>query len=342
MRSLAACAGLEGLFPSKLRTCPGGAGYARFLMRRCFSGSSALVAALLLSGCGGAPEVTRIANGRDASGAWIPPDAYAAYLEGTIAETEGNEAAADRAYEKTVTEDPEAAEAWARLGAVRCLRARAQADRAFARARSLAPDLEDAWLARAECELKRGNALRAVESAERALELGPNDPEASRTLSSALERAGQLERARRLRHALALERNVPPPLAPHDDSDLAVERALDRGDVTGARAAARTARWTDAEVALRALGMGRPDLAARIAELSLVSDPGDSSARIAALTAADLDQKDETLARLLRPMPSDRVPPSAHAIELMEQLLSRRSGSEAARAWAEAHPRGAP
>jgi tetratricopeptide (TPR) repeat protein len=293
--------------------------------------------ALLLLGCRAAPEVTRIASGRDASGGWISPDAYAAYLEGTIAEARGDEAGAARAYERTITEDPDAAEAWARLGALRCLRARTLADRAFARARSLAADLEDAWLAEAECELKRGNAARAVESAERALALGPNDPEASYALASALERAGQSERARRVRHALALERTFAPPLVNRDDSELAVERALDRGDVTGARATARAARWAEAEVALRALGMGRPDLAARIAELSLVSDPGDSSARIAALTAADLEQQDETLARLLRPMPSDRIPPSAHAIELMEQLLSRRSGSEAARAWAEAH-----
>jgi tetratricopeptide (TPR) repeat protein len=311
-------------------------------MRRCFFDSSALVAALFSLACHGAPEVTRIASGRDASGGWIPPEAYAAYLEGTIAETQGDAAAAARAYERTITEDPEAAEAWARLGAARCLQAPTQADRAFARARSLAVDLEDAWLAKAECELKRGNAARAVESAERALALGPSDPEASRALSSALEAAGQPERARRIRHALALERNVGPPLAPQNDSELAVERALDHGDVTSARAAARAARWPDAEVALRALGMGRPDLAARIAELSLVSDPGDASARIAALTAADLEQKDETLARLLLPMPKDRIPPSAHAIELMEQLLSRRSGSEAARAWAEAHPRVAP
>lgn len=311
-------------------------------MRRRFVAWAALLTAAFLTGCHAGPEVTRLANGRDASGKWIHPDAYAAYLEGAIAEARGDAAHAASAYTRTIEEDPDAAEAWARLGAVLCLTAKVQANRAFLRAQSLAVDLEDPWLAAAECDLKRGNGKNAVENASRALALGPNDPEASRVLASALERTGDSPRARRVLHALTLLR---PSMAPHTGRPVgegAVLQALERGDVTAARSAARQERLPGADVALLALSMGRPDLASQMAELLLLSDEGDSTARIAALTSADLEHKDDGLARFARPLPSDRTRPSAPAAELMAELLSRRVGSDAARAWAEGYSGTAP
>jgi tetratricopeptide (TPR) repeat protein len=297
---------------------------------------SLFVCAALPPACQTGPEVTRIANGRDASGRFISPDAYAAYLEGSMAEARGDERQAAAAYTSTIEEDPGAAEAWARLGLVLCLTARSQADRALARAKSLPGDLEDPWLAAAECDLRRGANQAAVADASRALALGPDDPEASRVLALALERSGDPSRGARIRRGLALRASGTPVPSDARPPESAIQRALASGDVTAARAVARRTHVPDADVALSALSMGRPDLASEVADLALLSDPGDSTARVAALASADLEQKDDQLARFARPLPADRTRPTARAAELMAELLSRRSGKEAARTWLEA------
>ena len=55
-------------------------------------------------------------NGRTVNGAYIEPEAYAAYTEGAYREARGEWAAAERAYRSAIEEDPDSPGIWLRLG----------------------------------------------------------------------------------------------------------------------------------------------------------------------------------------------------------------------------------
>jgi tetratricopeptide (TPR) repeat protein len=250
---------------------------------------------------------------------YIPPEAYAAYLDGVLLEEQGAETRAALAYEQALAVDPDAGGIWARLGAVRCLTDRRRADGAFVRARAVAPSLAEVWLAHARCALRRGDARTAAASALSAAALAPNDPETSGVVATALERAGEPARAERWRHALEIRRYG----VPADE--------------------AHSPRPRGPDLALQALLLGQTDLAQSAAARVLLADPGNGDARVAGLSAADVARDDSALARWATPLPSARTRPGALGARLMAELLSRRIGPEAATAWVEAWAaRGAP
>ncbi|RMG98712.1 MAG: molecular chaperone DnaJ, partial [Deltaproteobacteria bacterium] len=72
------------------------------------------------------------------------------------------------------------------------------------------PNRADAWLLRAQVELGANHALEARSSAERAVELAPEDPEAHAVLGHTLLRYGHRERARdAYERAVELARGTP-------------------------------------------------------------------------------------------------------------------------------------
>jgi len=272
----------------------------------------------LVSGCRLGASVVRVEDGRPVEGRWISPDAYASFMEGALAEASGDGPTAEAHYRRALDEDPAAGEAWARLGAVLCTKDRSAADAAFSRARALDPDLGSVWLATAECDLARNDAPKARASAAMAVRTNPTDPEASRALVLALERAGETDAANRVRRAAALyfpappskveavdEKHVPPPLS---------ERAL---------------------LAVRA---GNVDDAGTLALRALRAEPGNTDALVAVLAARDLGSKAVSDFSDGIRLPSDRTPLSPLGRDVMRELLSRRAGHAAAAAFGSAAP----
>jgi tetratricopeptide (TPR) repeat protein len=138
------------------------------------------------TGCGfGSGNVTRVYWGKPVEGRYIAPEAYAHYAQGALDEARGDDAAAAEEYAAAVSIDPESADAWTRLGAVRCRRRATSTDSAFATAESLDPELASLWRERARCALVRGDAKRARETARRAVALDPSDEASTLALAEA-------------------------------------------------------------------------------------------------------------------------------------------------------------
>src|SRR4029079_817348 len=71
-------------------------------------------------GCASSYPVTRMVGGHRIQGRFVGDQAYAAYLKGVVLETQGRLDAAAAAYEEAITHDPDSAELWTRIGALRC------------------------------------------------------------------------------------------------------------------------------------------------------------------------------------------------------------------------------
>jgi tetratricopeptide (TPR) repeat protein len=125
--------------------------------------------------CGSDPRVVRVYGGKVVEGAYVPPEAYAEYLRGALAEEAGDLAGATAAYEKALGEDDEDPEVWTRVGDVRCRKdpKDAKADDAFAKALKIDRTYAPAHAARARCLSARG---KPDEAAAAAREASVNDP----------------------------------------------------------------------------------------------------------------------------------------------------------------------
>jgi hypothetical protein len=124
---------------------------------------AAALSALLLAGCVLEPRVVRVYDGRLVEGPYVPPEAYAAYLRGVLAEESGDLATALSAYESASREDEEDVEPVTRVGDLRCRidPKSAAADEAFARATKIDSAYAPLVEARARCAAARGKPLEA-------------------------------------------------------------------------------------------------------------------------------------------------------------------------------------
>jgi tetratricopeptide (TPR) repeat protein len=318
----------------------------------------ALGALFVAAACNPNEAVVRVVNGHEVPGRFIVPEAYAAYLEGVLAESRGDFALARAEYERANIEDPNSAEIWARLGAVLCTREHASADAAFARAEALGPATEDGPLAHAECALTRGDAAVAVTEGLRAAELAPNDVEASLVLSRAYEKRGNVVAARQWLRALELRTHpgigrssLPPGGAPQVEAAMApaptakgetnppsrLDAALVENDLERAKRLAVRERVPTSELALRAIRSGRVEFAEATANRALGAEPGSTDARIAALAGADFSHDERSFDDLVKRLPKARTEPTDLGARVMSELLLRRLGPEAARAFDRAY-----
>jgi hypothetical protein len=124
--------------------------------------SIATAGLLVVAACVGAPAVDRAYEDRSVEGRYIGEEAYAAFLQGALAERDGDLRGALASYERAVKSDSRASEVWTRIGALRCALDRGDpaADRAFERALALDPGLGQASTAKAACTRSRGDAAR--------------------------------------------------------------------------------------------------------------------------------------------------------------------------------------
>src|SRR5262249_30854064 len=79
-----------------------------------------LAALLLGAGCASSYPVTRMVGGHRVQGRFVAGQASGAYLKGVVLETQGRFDAAAAAYEEAIVHDPDSAELWTRIGALRC------------------------------------------------------------------------------------------------------------------------------------------------------------------------------------------------------------------------------
>ncbi|AUX23429.1 hypothetical protein SOCEGT47_039540 [Sorangium cellulosum] len=297
--------------------------------------AGALLALLATAqGCG-APTVARAVDGQIVEGRFISPHAYALYAIGAEAEARGDLELALLSYERAEDSDPESADIWTRVGAVRCRlgRGEAAAD-AFERARAIDPDYEPAHREQARCDLAAGRLQAALGRIDRAVALDPDRDDGLLLRAEILRRLGRTDDARRALRALLVRRPrsvdawralhavavaagdrpaaaqasrrllelAPPRRAaalPSPSRPLLAELdlALQSGQLRRARRLARDAGLPPAEVAVRAAALGRAREAHEQAELVSGADPASASALVALAVAADLIGDEATLAR---------------------------------------------
>lgn len=166
-------------------------------------------------GCGGSTRIVRVLSGELEVGPVIASDAYAAFLDGALAEEDGKLGASAAFYELATKYDRQAAETWARLGTVRC-RAGAIDGGLDAAARASAIDRENASaaFARSLCDRARGPTAQSggEDALAMATRLEPRDPEFVRELAARDVREGHPERARVRIEGWLLEPHADPSL----------------------------------------------------------------------------------------------------------------------------------
>jgi tetratricopeptide (TPR) repeat protein len=246
-------------------------------------------------------------------------------------------------------------------------RSAARADAASREGVTIDPSFGPLYRELARCLLARGSDREALANAERALALDPTDLDTALVRAEALDRVGRTEDARRSLRALTLRRPASPNpwrsllaiaqrtndaglaaeatqrlvvLAPEAGSrpsvgavHASIDAALLADDLAEARRRALRGRLRGGEVAVRAAALGKAALAREEAELVAGADPADASARIALVAAADLRGDMAGVADALRALPRSITPPSSLARWLLAEVLCRRVGNDAARAW---------
>lgn len=303
-------------------------------------------------------SVTRVVDGRAHEGHYIPPESYAAYARGAQLEALGQYPEAAHAYETAIEFDPDSVGIWTRLGSVRCASQAPAADEAFERAERLDPNFAALWYERGRCDLGREKPSQANTAALRALSLDPlhlpttvlvvetflrskRTDAALRYLDAAIALHPNLEALTRLKRAImhegrAHEGRAPQPAAPKTDApvDLAeLDRALLNDTADEARRLALELDLPEGEVAARAVALGKTDAGLEQANHVHRADPADGTAWVTVLSSADLTRNDALFDAALNGLDETPTLPSALGSVLLADLLKRRVGAEAARAW---------
>ena len=313
-------------------------------------------------------SVVRVVDGQEIPGRFVSHQAYTEYARGALLEARGDLEAASSAYGRALASDARSVELWTRLGALRCRLKRGDAEQAFRRAAELDEEYAPLWRERAQCHLLSGKRDDALAAALRAAELDPNQPATTLLVASLYERRNQLSGAWRWLDALVLRQPTSVVVqqakldlavrhsdtararqaadvlrrlrdeAPHSDALEAELRqsigaALAEEDLPKARDLARRLLMPPGELALVAVTLGKPQLALVQAEWVLRAAPDDGDAWVAALCAADLLQNSQRFVQFLRLAPSGPVALGPLGAQLFTELLRRKVGDDAARAW---------
>jgi hypothetical protein len=164
---------------------------------------------------------------------------------------------------------------------------------------------------------------------ERAKVLG--DPALSLLIRAALEHGAQQGSELSAAALSALQ-----PLRPGPGLHPDLEAAITRGDLPSARAAAQEVGLSALELALFALHLGKPGLAASQAELVLDANPESADAWIVALSAAAVSSDQENFTRLLAHAGTAQLPTTELAQRIAD-LLRWWVNDAAAAEWTEAY-----
>ena len=322
----------------------------------------------LLFACATRGPVTRVADGESFESRAIAPEAYAAYLRASVLEARGDARGAVTELERALDEDPDSPEIVTRIACILCANsgdskeASNEALGSFDDALALDPSYAPAWLGLAECRERRADLEGALDAAERAVYFDASSPAATRTaarLAFALKRPleawtflealvalfpesrealdayfdaaithSDAPREARARRALS-KRGV----TSERSQTQALDDALRAHDLPEARALAVRLSLAPSTLAWRALELSERGLALEQATLVLAADPSNSEAWLAALAAADELGDNGRFAETLSALDSEPLPASPQALEVLEKLVGRHAGPEAAAAF---------
>lgn len=325
----------------------------------------------------GRGHVVRVVDGQEIEGPFVSVEAYVAYARAAELEAKGRTEEALGAYEFLLQIDSGSVQPWTRIGALSCQSSWAEAEPAFREALELDASYEPLWVELARCHLRHGRLQAAEQAANRAVKLAPTDFDANILLVQALERAGRIRQASRWLRGFALQGGATVPVqrelvaferrhgallprltssdqgspetagarAPGEDPKgeaplqplAAVDFHLSRSELAEARRHAAAAGLTHAEVALRAVALGRSDIALSQAWLVLGADPTNADAWIAALAAADLERDPGELERAVECLAPETTRPGRLGALLLAEVLLRREGPGAAASFLEGY-----
>ncbi len=329
----------------------------------------ACLSLFVLGGIGCSPfpsAVDRVVDGKVHRGRFIAYPAYSWYIHGAQFEALGKRAEAEKAYRQALSFDPESPELWTRIAAVRCPDGLTMAEQAFREAAKLDPAYAPLYYERGRCLLSKGQKKAGLSELERAFRLDPENvayslaivhaleaqgklPEAARWLNALAARFPDLVRVQRARAAFAANHEQPwmqrraedalarltaraiPGSAHRSIPEAAIDQALLASELGEARRLAMATRVTPADIALRALALGRPSLALEQAKRVLATDPSNADAWVAALVARDILGHQDQLSELR--IPEEMTTPGRLGAFLFAEFLWRRVGETAARAW---------
>ena len=251
------------------------------------------VAAALSWGCASTEVVDRAYDAHIVAGRSVPPQAYASYLRGVIAEVDGNRAEAVSAYREVMVDDPGSVEAEAHFHGLSNARGapfRTRGDRVQAIAQGLAGDAHaDAWDAVFDWAEGHSDVALMSYSLTRLLR---RNALLQRRASSVVERfagEGELGAARCLAAAVVeSDFFAMTDLGNGLVAELAVDDAIALGDSDLVRERASRVRLGLADVAARALLAGRPEVARDLASERARAEPTSPGARLV-LASLDLD-----------------------------------------------------
>lgn len=288
-----------------------------------------LAATLLSVACATPSTTQRIVAGRTLEGRYVAPEAYAAMMHAELLAAQGKTRQAYAAYQEASEVAGYGPEVWTRLGALGCQLKLPDYGDAFAKAAARDQDYEPLWRARAACALSRGEPALALQAAERATALDPNQPYNSELAVQALSQLRQTTAASHWQRAFKLldlrNASSPEPAIPSaQTTQAALDQALRDHDLPRARRHALRIRLDPSALALHALQLGLPRAAMEQAQLVLAANPLDADARVAALCAADLLHETARFqALLVTPLRSAELRPAAAAA--LNRLLARHA-----------------
>jgi len=295
--------------------------------------------------------VTRVVDGQAQEGNFIGPDSYAAYARGAQLEAQEQYPEAERAYTEALELDPKSVGIWTRIGSVRCASGRPDAAGAFERAERLEPEFAALWYERGRCSLRLDRPREANAAALRALSLDPLHLPTSMLVVETFVQLKQTESALRyLDAAIALYPQVNAlthwkHAILHGDGTANVARtgrspALDELDRALLNDTNDTARelalgldLAESELAARAVALGKTKAGLTQAQHVQQADPADGTAWVTLLSSADLLRDESLYEATLNALGEEPTAPSPLAVVLFAELLKRRVGAEAARAW---------
>jgi hypothetical protein len=145
-------------------------------------------------GCG-ANRVVRIRAGQSYQERPIDSQAYAAFMRARIYEAKGDTVHAALKYEEVLSFDPQAAEAWVRLGKIYCASNVPKASEAWLTAEQLDPESPDLWIQRGRCEYRQDHFELAQIYARLAIRYEPTSAQAAVLIAETSSRLNRREEA---------------------------------------------------------------------------------------------------------------------------------------------------
>lgn len=287
----------------------------------CVRSAQLTLCAGLFCACASDQGTVRRRGTAEYAGRHIPAQAYAWYSRGLYREGKRDLVRAEEAFSQALKYDKKSGAAWAALLRVRCKAGTDPLFHTLERGLTVALRQAPLYIERGWCRLKGESpsaGLLALSDGEIALDLEPDNRQATELIVQSLLTLGRYDDAERFAIAGQIRWSLPPPPPPaHQLAD--VDRALRAGDLPTARRLALTL-VAPGHLALRAFAWNMPEIARKQAELVKGASPEDADATIALILLAPH--------RSLGSFPLNQ--PSDLGVLLMTNHLKRHFGRELA------------